>query len=187
MSELEGITERIGDVVNETTDSHRAGGQTPAWHRHVALTTLIMALLAALGGLLAGITADEALLARTKEIIEMNNLNSDRLYVETLKSKHGILIALGETPEPVEVQTVAAFEEDVRELGSEAAREERLVLGASSTHMIFATAVTLLSVGITLGGMAVVVERKWLWAVGLGFGAFGAVGMGLAGVKMLLS
>jgi hypothetical protein len=51
--------------------------------------------------------------------------------------------------------------------------------------MIFAIAVTLLSLGITLGGMAIVVERKSLWTVGILFGAAGALGAGIGVFYML--
>jgi hypothetical protein len=186
MAELTEITDTAQDAVLEAVESPKVKPDEPAWHRHVALTTLIMALLAALGSLVAGITANEALLTRTEEIIEISSLEGDRLYMETLKFKHELLTALGETPDAEEVQALTRSQNDMRELESETAYDEETALTAVNTHMVFAIAVTLLSLSITLGGMAVVVERKVLWKVGLVFGAAGAVGV-LIGVLTMLS
>lgn len=185
MTELTEVTETAQDAVTEAIESPVVGPEEPRWHDHVALTTLIMALLAALGGLLAGMTAHEALLERTEEIIGMSSLEGDRLSAETLKSKHEILIALGRTPDPAEVERVAAIEQGMQEPQASTARKETLAVAASQTHLICAIAVTLLSLGITLGGMAVVVERKVLWTVGLFVGAAGAVGVGIGVLSML--
>lgn len=185
MSELTEITDMAEDAIIEAVRSEGTRPEHPRWHKPVALTTMIMALLAALGGLLAGITASESLFERTREIIEVSTLEGDRVCVETLKSKHEILTSLGETPDPAEIKRVAAFEGEMRELEAGTARDEALALATANTSMIFAIAVTLLSLGITLGGMAVVIERKWLWAAGLAFGAAGAAGVGLGILSMV--
>ena len=93
MSELIEIAETAQDAVIEAVELKQVGGEQPEWHRQVAFTTMIMALLAAFGGMLAAITASDALLDRTKEIIELSYLEGDRIYLETLKSKHEILTA----------------------------------------------------------------------------------------------
>jgi hypothetical protein len=185
MSELTEMVETAQDAVTEAVESKEVGEEEPRWHNRVALTTLVMALLAALGALLAGTTANEALLDRTEEIIEMSRLKGDRLQAETLKSKHEILLALGETPDQAEMERVEAFETEMRELEAEGAREEALTLSSTSAHQVFAIGVTLLSLGITLGGMAVVVERKLLWYVGLLFGALGVLTVGIGVLTML--
>lgn len=179
MSELTETTETAQDAVTEAVESKEPGEEHPGWYRQVAFSTLVLALLAALGGLLAGITANDALFERTKEIIKVSYLEADHIRVDALRSKHEILTVLGETPDPGEVETLAAFEEEMREMEADTAREELIALRFAGAHTIFAIAVTLLSLGITLGGMAVIVERKSLWAVGLVFGAVGAVGIGL--------
>ena len=185
MTELNEITETAQDAVIEAVESPKVGSEPRGWHKTVALSTLVMALLAALGGLLAGITANEALLTRTAEIIKMSSMESDQQYLETLSSKHEILAALGKTPDPAEVQEIATLREETRGLEAETPHVEIQALSAASAHMTFAAAITLLSLGITLGGMAVVVERKWLWVIGLALGGLGAVGLGIGIIQML--
>ena len=173
------------DFVNEVVDSEGAGEEHPRWHKHVALIILIMALLSALVAVLASITAHQALIERTKEIIEVDIMEGDRIYVEVLKTKHEILAALGESPDQAEMEAIAAFEKEMRELETEDAIEEAMVVTAISTNRIFAIVVALLSLGTALCGMSIIADQKYLWIIGLLFGAVGTAGLGLGVVSML--
>jgi hypothetical protein len=86
-----------------------------------------MALLTTLGAMLAGMSAIQSLIERTQEIIEVNSLEGDRIYVETLKSKHEILTTLGETPDQAEITTITVFEKEIQELDNETIDDESLV------------------------------------------------------------
>ena len=185
MSEIPESVETAEDFITDAMDSQEVGDGHPRWHKHVALTTLIMALLTALGAMLAGMSSHQAMIERTQEIIEVNSLESDRIYVETLKSKHEILTTLGETPDQAEIKAIAAFEKELQELETQAAGEETLVLTDTRSHHIFAIAVTLLSLGTALCGMSIIVNQKFLWGAGLLFGAIGSVGVGLGVLRML--
>lgn len=57
------------------------------------------------------------------------------------------------------------------------AADEDVVRTSTHAHVIFAIAVTLLSVGITLGGMAMIARKRFLWIIGLVFGVGGAVSL----------
>ena len=55
-------------------------------------------------------------------------------------------------------------------------RSERLTaIEASHAHIVFALAVMMLAVGISLSGMSVVLDQRWLWLVGLVSGTGGAI------------
>ena len=184
MSDQSELAETAQNTVLEAVQSEGVTEEPTNWRRQVAFTTMVMALLAALGGLLAGITANEALLDRTKEIMEVSYLEGDRAYVETVKAKHEILLALGEKVDPVELADVQAFEQEMREMAEFKSRDAVLAAAATKAHQVFAIAVTLLSLGITLAGMSLVVERKSLWGIGLVMGALGGIGLALGIVKM---
>lgn len=151
--------------------------QAPRWHKYVALSSLVLALLTALGGLLAGMTAHESLLERTREIIDISRFEGDRVSVEVLRSKHEILASLGQEVDPAEVAQIEAYEEEARELQRESFVEEFEVQMTGYTHLVLAIAVTVLSVGITMSGMAIVVEQKSLWIASLAIGAAGILGL----------
>jgi len=185
VSELGGSAELVDELILEATKEGEAGRESPRWHKLVALSTLVLALLTAVGALLAGITAHEAVLERTEQAIEVSVLEGDRVTVEVLKAKHEILSSLGEAPDPYEIALIEEYEEQIARLLEETAHEEGQVQEASSAHLILAIAVTVLSVGITLCGMSVVVEQKWLWIAGLAIGLVGAIGLGIGIVSLL--
>ena len=151
--------------------------QTKRWHKQVALSTLIFAMLAALGGLLSGITASESQLEKTEEIIDLTVLEGDRVSVEVLKAKNEILLSLGEVPDEAELAAIRDFEAEIAEKQEEVIREETLANIAGQTHLVFAISVAILAAGISLSGMAVVVSEKWLWVIGLIVGALGSIGI----------
>ena len=161
------ISEATRDLIMEQVQ-HQA-----SWIKWAALSSMLMALFAAIGALFATITSNESVLERTEEILEASYLENDRVRVEILLAKHEILTALAVTPQ-------AADSEQIRHLGDEIARleqavtaEEAKVQYSSFTHEIFAIGITLLSVAITLTGMAIVANRKFPWLTGLGFGTLG--------------
>lgn len=186
MSEIGESSELVDELVMETVKGEEGTHRAPKWYRQVALTSLVLALLTALGGLLAGMTAHEALLERTKEIIDVSRLEGDRISVEVLQSKHEILTSLEQQVDPGEVALIQAYEEEARELSREAMREEGQTQAIGSAHLVLAVAVTVLSVGITLSGMAVVVEERGLWIAGMVIGAVGALGLAV-GIVMTLA
>jgi len=185
MSELPETVETAEDFITDAMDSHEVGDGHPRWHKHVALTTLVMALLTAIGALLAGVSANQSLIDRTQEIIEVNSLEGDRINVQILKSKHEILTTLGETPDQAEVETITAFEKETQKLDAETVSNESLVKTATKDHLIFAIAVALLSLGTALCGMSIIVNQKFLWSAGLLFGVIGTAGVGLGVIGML--
>ena len=185
MSEIGETSELVDELVMESVKEDEGTHKSPNWHRQVALSSLVLALLTALGGLLAGMTAHEALLERTKEIIDVSRLEGDRVSVEVLRTKHEILASLEQPVDPAEIALIQAYEEEARELEMEARLEETQAQLTGYTHLVLAIAVTVLSVGITLSGMAVVVEEKRLWLAGMIIGAAGALGLAYGIVVML--
>ena len=184
MSDPGTSSELLDELVMEDAKGDVAG-EGPRWHKQVALSSLILALLAALAGLLAGLTASQELQVRTQEIMEVTRLESDRVNVQVLKTKHELLEGLGRAADPDELAQVQAYEEEVASLAREVAAEERQDRRTGNTHLILAIAVMLLSVGITLGGMAIVVSDRRLWLVGLAVGVLGVLGLVLGVARML--
>jgi hypothetical protein len=135
--------------------------------------------------MLAGMSSHQAMIERTQEIIEVSSLQGDRVYVETLKSKHEILTILGETPDQAEITTIAAIEEEMLGLEIKTAGDESQVKTTTKGHIIFAIAVAMLSLGTALCGMSIIVNQKYLWGAGLLFGAIGTAGVGLGILRML--
>lgn len=185
MSENVESTQLANELVMEQMEVDEGASQIQPWHKLVAFSTLILAMLAALGGLLSGITANESALERNKEIISLTILEGDRVSVEVLKAKHEILISLGEIPDEAEIETIRDLEKEIEDKQREIIAESSLSQTSGQTHMIFAISVAILAAGISLSGMSIVVTQKWLWVVGMIVGAVGIVGISWGIISML--
>ncbi len=182
--ELESATEHAHETIHEHAAGH-GGRSTPRWHTYVALSTLAMALLSALAALMAALSAHESLLERTQEIVDLVALETDRIEIEVLRSKHDILHQFEVTPSAAELSRIRAYERDAAILSDRTTDEEAMVRASNRAHIVFAIAVTLLSVGITLGGMALISEQRYLWIIGLVFGVAGTLSVA-AGFRTML-
>ena len=179
--EMDESAEVASEIIKEHYENHNSG-----WIDRVALSTMIMALFAALSGLLAGITSNDLVVERTHEILITERLVTDQLEVEILRSKHQLLVVLGHTPDEQEIEKIHKFEEDIIELESEAQADESQVAHILLEHELFAIAVTLLSVGITLSGIALISRRRHMWHFGLVVGCIGIVLMSTGVYQMLI-
>jgi hypothetical protein len=170
MDELEEAAEVGIEIIKEV---HEKAEELEPWIAWTAVSTLIMALLSAIGALLAGITANEALLERTSETIEIMNRDRDQLEITMLASKHEILVALGKKPDGDEVRIILNAKR-IKISSDEMDKQENKIESTMYHHERFAIGVTLLSIGITLSGMAVVSKKPPIWYVGLVAGLVGA-------------
>lgn len=174
------VTERAMEVASE------GAGHVP-WHRGVAFTSLVLALLAATAALLAGITAHEVLIERTEEVIDVERFEGDRLSIEVLEAKHALLAVLGAAPPDDEVARIEAYRREVAELAADARGAEEAVVTSSSMHLRFAIAATVIAVAIAVSGLSLMMARRWVWMVGSLVGAAGSVILATALVDFLVS
>ena len=177
MAETFDPTELTNELALESVQVNAGPAGPPSWHMLVAMSTLVMALFTAVGALLAGITAHEALLDKTMELMDVTIAENDRVSTEVLRAKVEIMIELGQSPDPRDLALIETYETEQMIFEEEALAEESTMQSVSATHLILAVAVTALSVGITLSGMAIIVEQEVLWLVGLVFALIGIVGV----------
>jgi hypothetical protein len=158
--------------------------RSPDWFRGVAFTTLVLSVLTAAAALVAGLTAHETLLERTEEIVEVSAAESGVVSAEILQSKHDILTALGESPDPDEVAFVEEMGAEAERVAAEGAAAEAAALSSASNHLISAISATLFAVSIAVTGLAAVVRQRWLWGAGVGLGAIAMVPLLIAVVGL---
>lgn len=181
MTESRESTELAAELALETEKDH---GGAP-WHKPVAFTTLVIAVLAAVAALFAGMTAHEILVERTEEIIDVAIAQGDLERAETLHVKNELLAAMGLEPDPEEIALAEELEREAKaelELAAEA-HQEALIAG--SAHLVLALSATVFAVAIAVAGLSVIVDRRWLWTAGLIIAAGGTVTLGVGLVRFL--
>jgi hypothetical protein len=161
-------TEQLHEEMQE--HASRNGG----WIIRVAVSSAIVAALAAVASLKAGHTANEAMLAQIESANKWNYFEAKSIKAAQLRTKGEILAALGKPIIPADHAKLGEYQKEQEEIKAEAealASKSKLFL---REHITFSHSVTFFQVAIAVSAMSVLVRRKFLWSVSLCF-----VGTGL--------
>ena len=177
-------TDKLREAVHEELE-HTGG----AFLRRIALTTAVLAAIAAIAALNAGSTANEALVLKT-EATQLQAQASDQWAYYQAK---GIKLAVAEASAaswqsagkrpPADVLQKAeryASEQEQIKTKAEQLERERDARGREADHLLqqhhrFANAVALFQVAIALGALAALARSQPVWLSSL---ALGVVGLG---------
>ncbi len=183
-------TDKLREAVQEELE--REGGR---FLRRIALTTAVLAAIAAIAALKAGSTANEALVLKT-EAARLQAEASDQWAYYQAK---GIKLAVAQATEapwqaqgkrpPANLlekeQRYAADQEEskAKAEGLERQRDER---SREADHLLhqhhgFANAVALFQVAIALGALAALTRNNAIWVASL---SLGAVGLGFFALQV---
>ena len=158
--------------LHETLE-HEAGHSGQSWIMGVALSSAIVAGLAAIASLLAGANANEAMMDQMQASNQWSYYQAKSIKANVLSSKMELLTALGKEAEPKDVGKLAGYKKEqaaIQAGAEEKQNESRLHL---HVHEIMARSVTLLQVAIAIGAISVLTRRRRFWFVSLAFAALG--------------
>ncbi len=171
MEDPEVPTEHLHEEIME----HAGRGQS--WTLGVALSSAILASLAAVASLNAGHYANEAMITQIESANQWSYYQSKGLKESQLKSRIEILAALGKMTAESDQLKLDQYKIDKEEIQKNAERLEHEAKHDLRTHQVLARSVTLFQVAIAVGAISVLTKRRRFWLVSL---AFGAVGLGFA-------
>jgi len=152
---------------------HHAETAQEHWVSAVALSTAILAALAAVTSLLSGHHANEAMLAQIRAASQWDRYHFNNVKSSVLLTKTDILQALGKDPERADLEKVEEYQEKRDKLTEEARGEEHESKTHLEEHLILARGVTMFQIAISVAAISVLTRRKWFWYLGLGLGAAG--------------
>ena len=156
MEEIEVPTEHLHEEIQE-----RAEERKEKWILFVALSTAVMAVLAAVAGLLAGHHANEALIERVKASDQWNLYQSKSLKQEIAVNTDLIMHTQDHSA------AIAKYDKDKADAMKEAKEAERESEEHLSKHVPLASAVTAFQIAIAISAIAILTRRKVLWVGGL--------------------
>ena len=154
MEEQEVNTEDLNELIHEKARSN-------SWAEKVALTTALLAVMAAVSSLLSTHESDRSILFKVEASDQWNFYQAK-----------GIKSMLSQIPE--ERERYKEQQEKIREAAGKAGEESQHAL---HVHEYFAFAVTNFQVATAIGAIAVLVRRRYLWYLSL---TLGSVGLSLA-------
>jgi hypothetical protein len=166
MEEPEVPLEHLHEHVKESAEH----GDAP-WISWVALSTAILAALAAIAGLLSGRHVNEAMMSQIEASDQWSYYQAKSIKASVLDAK----IALSGTPSAEDQAKAARYEKEQEEIKSEAQHKEAAAKANFRKHEIFAGGVTMFQIAIAVAAISALTRRRPFWIVSLVFGAIGCV------------
>jgi hypothetical protein len=166
MEEAEVPLEHLHEQVH-----HHAEHGGEAWISQVALSTAILAVLAAIAGLLSGMHANEAMMSQIQASNQWAYFQAKSIKASLLEAK----TTLAETATEKDKEKAVQYQEEQTEIKAEAEHKEGEAKSNFHRHEIFARAVTMFQIAIAIAAISALTRRRRFWFVSLAFGAGGLV------------
>jgi len=175
-------TDKLREAVQEELE--REGG---GFLRRIALTTAVLAAVAAIAALKAGSTANEALVLKTEATRLQAEASDQWAYYQAKGIKLAVAQAaeapwqaLGKRPPGNLLQKQQKYADEQEEIKTKADRleRERDARSREADHLLqqhhgFANAVALFQVAIALGALAALTRSRVVWLASLSLGGVG--------------
>jgi len=174
MEEAEVPLEHLHERVHESAEHSGA-----VWISWVALSTAVLAVLAAIAGLLSGKHANEAMVSQIEASDQWSYYQAKSIKAAVLDAK----IALSATPSEQDREKTARYQEEESEIKSEAEHKEAAAKSNFHKHEVFARGVTMFQIAIAIAAISALTKRRRFWIVSLLFGGVGCVFLVLATIS----
>ena len=173
MEEAEVPLEHLHEHVKESAE--HGGARWISW---AALSTAILAVLAAIAGLLSGKHANEAMMNQIEASDQWNYYQAKSIKASVLDAK----MSLAGTPNESDQSKRDRYEKEQEEIKSEAERKEAAAKSNFHKHEIFAGGVTMFQIAIAVAAISALTKIRPFWIVSLLFGGAGCVFLVLAAI-----
>ena len=168
MEEPEIPTEKLQEDIH-----HHAQHAGEAWVSWLALSTAILAALAAATSLLAGHHANEAMIEQVRASDQWSYYQAKGIKKAVKESRNDLLTALGHAPEAADRAQVEKYDSQQREIDEKAQELEASSHRHLHRHEILARGVTMYQIAIAIGAVAALVRKRPFWYLSLGLGVLG--------------
>jgi hypothetical protein len=163
---LEGLHEEV---------HHQAEHGGAPWVSWVALSTAILAVLAAITGLLSGANANEAMMSQIEASDQWAYYQAKGIKAAVLDAK----MTLTNAPTEQDREKAAKYQEEQGEIQKEARAKEGDAKQHFHRHEVFARGVTMFQVAIAIAAISALTKRPRYWLLSLIVGGIGCVFLAL--------
>jgi len=173
MEEAEVPLEHLHEQAHETA---KHSGEI--WISWVALSTAILAVLAAIASLLSGEHANEAMMSQIEAADQWSYYQAKSIKAAVLDAK----TAFTGAPDGAEQSTRTRYEKEQEEIKADAERKQTAAKSSFHKHEVFARGVTMFQIAIAIAAISALTKKRSFWFVSLLFGAAGCVFLLLAAI-----
>ncbi len=144
----------------------------------VALSSALLAVLAAVSSLLSGHHVNESMLNQIKASDRWAQYQAKSIKSTVWNSQLQILETLGKKPPESQIEKMSEYKKEQEEISLEAREFEKESSQHLAAHQIMARAVTMFQVAIAIGAISALTRRRYFWYVSLIFGGAGILFLG---------
>ena len=155
---------------------HHAEHSGEKWISGVALSTAILAVLAAITGLLSGMHANEAMMNQIESSDQWSYYQAKSIKASVLDAK----VALANSPNEADAQKRDRYEKEQEEIKAEAEKKQTDAKSHFHQHEILARGVTMFQIAIAVAAISALTKKRRFWIVSLLFGIAGCVFLALS-------
>lgn len=166
MEEAEVPLEHLHEQVHHTAEH---GGDR--WISWVALSTAILAVLAAITGLLSGKHANEAMMRQIETADHWAYYQAKGIKASVLDAK----MSLSGVATEQDRAKAERYEKEQEEIKAEAEHKQSEAKSHFHQHEVFARGVTMFQIAIAIAAISALTKKRRFWVVSLLFGAVGCV------------
>jgi hypothetical protein len=170
----EHLHEHMQEHAEHSAESHGQRSKA-SWVMGAALSSAILAALAAVASLLAGHHVNEAMIDQLRASDQWNYYQAKGVKAAVLATKLELLDGLQKPAAKKDKEKLAQYSEEQKEIKEKAEELEKSADAHLHTHVVFARGVTLFQVSIAVAAVSVLTQKRSFWFVSMAFGAIGLV------------
>jgi len=158
---------------------HSAEHSAETWISWAALSTAVLAVLAAIAGLLSGHYVNEAMMNQIEASDQWNYYQAKSIKASVLDAKMSLA---GGTPNESDQSKRDRYEKEQEQVKSEAEHKEATAKSNFHKHEVFAGGVTMFQIAIAIAAISALTKKRRFWVVSLVFGLVGCAFLVLAAI-----
>lgn len=148
---------------------HHGAQHGASWISWVALSTAVLAVLAAITGLLSGARVNEAMMNQIEAADKWAYYQAKGIKASVLDAK----MSLSAQPNEQDHAKAERYLEEQNEIQKEAKEKEDEAKTSFHQHEVFSRGVTMFQIAIAVAAISALTAKRRFWFVSLGFGAVG--------------
>jgi hypothetical protein len=150
---------------------HHSAEHGASWVSWVALSTAILAVLAAITGLLSGARVNEAMMNQIEASDQWAYYQAKGIKASVLDAK----MSLSGQANEQDHAKAERYQEEQNEIQKEAKGKETEAKTNFHQHEVFSRGVTMFQIAIAVAAISALTSKRRFWFVSLAFGAAGCV------------
>ncbi len=165
--------EEIEVPLEQSQEHIHEHGHNGGWMGKVALSTAMIAVIAAITALMAGHHSNEALILEIQSSDNWSHYQAKSIKSSILNLKSDLLKEMGKPTTESDTKKLEEYKQEQEEISKEAKAKAHESEHHLKAHVILAKAVTLFQIAIAISAIAVLSKRKPFWYMSLGFAGIG--------------